>query len=175
MHYYKKESALHKISDKSDTFPYNPQLVLASIWLPAWSTFNTRLLPKSYKPNASRGLQWIIPSARMFGNKFYTFYPITWCLASQDGFRDGGHKVCAITPTPTATPTQHCRHRTSQWTVVQFYATKQRMYFCLCRTSTTTLVMVFTTEYHLRHSAVHGSTLSLWAVQSTILTNEPIF
>ena len=59
--------------------------------------------------------------------------------------------------------------------MVQFYATKQRMYFCLCRTSTTTLAMVFATEYQQRHSAVHGGTLSLWAVQSTALTNEPIF
>ena len=59
--------------------------------------------------------------------------------------------------------------------MVQFYATKQRMYFRLCRTSTTTLSMVFATEYQQRHSAVHGGTLSLWAVQSTALTNEPIF
>ena len=59
--------------------------------------------------------------------------------------------------------------------MVQFYTTKQCMYFCLYRTSTTTLVMVFTTEYRQRHSAVHGGTLSLWAVQSTALTNEPIF
>ena len=59
--------------------------------------------------------------------------------------------------------------------MVQFYATKQHMYFRLCRTSTTTLAMVFATEYRQRHSAVHGGTLSLWAVQSTALTNEPIF
>ena len=59
--------------------------------------------------------------------------------------------------------------------MVQFYAAKKRMYFRLCRTSTTTLAMVFTTEYRQRHSAVHGGTLSLWAVQSTALTNEPIF
>ena len=59
--------------------------------------------------------------------------------------------------------------------MVQFYATKQRMYFRLCRTSTTTLSMVFATEYQQRHSVVHGGTLSLWAVQSTALTNEPIF
>ena len=59
--------------------------------------------------------------------------------------------------------------------MVQFYATKQRMYFRLCRASTTTLAMVFVTEYQQRHSAVHGGTLSLWAVQSTALTNEPIF
>ena len=59
--------------------------------------------------------------------------------------------------------------------MVQFYATKQHMYFCLCWTSTATLAMVFATEYRQRHSAVHGSTLSLWAVQSTALTNEPIF
>ena len=59
--------------------------------------------------------------------------------------------------------------------MVQFYATKQHMYFRLCRTSTTTLAMVFVTEYRQRHSAVHGGTLSLWAVQSTALTNEPIF
>ena len=59
--------------------------------------------------------------------------------------------------------------------MVQFYATKQHMYFCLCRTSTTTLAMVFATEYQRRHSAVHGGTLSLWAVQSTALTNKPIF
>ena len=59
--------------------------------------------------------------------------------------------------------------------MVQFYATKQRMYFCLCQTSTTTLAMVFATEYQQQHSAVHGGTLSLWAVQSTTLTNEPIF
>ena len=59
--------------------------------------------------------------------------------------------------------------------MVQFYATKQRMYFRLCRTSTNTLAMVFTTEYQQRHSAAHGSTLSLWAVQSTALTNKPIF
>ena len=58
---------------------------------------------------------------------------------------------------------------------MQFYATKQRMYFCLCRTSTTSLAMVFATEYRQRHSAVHGGTLSLWAVQSAALTNEPIF
>ena len=59
--------------------------------------------------------------------------------------------------------------------MVQFCATKQRMYFCLCRTSTTTLAMVFATEYQQRHSAVHVGTLSLWAVQSTALTNGPIF
>ena len=59
--------------------------------------------------------------------------------------------------------------------MVQFYATKQRMYFCLCWTSTTTLAMVFVTEYQRRHSAVHGGTLSLWAVQSTALTNKPSF
>ena len=49
------------------------------------------------------------------------------------------------------------------------------MYFCLYWTSTTTLAMVFTTEYRQRHSAVHGGTQFLWAVQSTALTNEPIF
>ena len=59
--------------------------------------------------------------------------------------------------------------------MVQFYATKQHMYFRLCRTSTTALAMVFATEYRQRHSVVHGGTLSLWAVQSTALTNEPIF
>ena len=48
------------------------------------------------------------------------------------------------------------------------------MYFRLCRTSATTLAMVFATEYRQRHSAVHGGTLFLWAVQPTALTNEPI-
>ena len=111
----------------------------------------------------------------MFGDTFCNFGPFTLCQASQDGLHDSGHKVRATAPTPTATPTQHYQHRTSQWTMVQFYATKQRMYFCLYHTSTNTLAMVFTTEYWQRHSAVHGGTLSLWAVQSTALTNEPIF
>ena len=57
----------------------------------------------------------------------------------------------------------------------QFYATKQCMYFHLYWTSTTTLAMVFATEYRQRHSVVHGGTLSLWAVRSAALTNEPIF
>ena len=59
--------------------------------------------------------------------------------------------------------------------MVQFYATKQHMYLRPCRTSTTTLAMVFATEYQQRHSAVHGGIRFLWAVQSTALTNEPIF
>ena len=60
------------------------------------------------------GYSGLFPPVRLFGDKFCNFYPFTLCLASQGGLCDSVHKVHTTIPTPTATSTQHCRHKTSQ-------------------------------------------------------------